>query len=109
MGMIEHMVIYGLSLYRYNCHIKMCQYSQVINISSIDLHYWLSVHNDDLFQCVVIMNCSTGNLLFIKMINIQVLSKYMRFALDLWGHLWYTSSALDCWSTGRVSDPAPGA
>ena len=27
----------------------------------------------------------------------------------MWGCLWYRGSVLDCWSTGRVIDPAPGA
>ena len=26
-----------------------------------------------------------------------------------WRHLWYSGSALDCWSTGRAIDPALGA
>ena len=25
------------------------------------------------------------------------------------GRLWYSGSTLDCWSTGQVTNPAPGA
>ena len=28
---------------------------------------------------------------------------------SMWRHTWYSFRALDCWSTGRVIDPAPWA
>ena len=32
-----------------------------------------------------------------------------KYFFPIAGHPWYSSSALDCWSTGQVIDPAPGA
>ena len=29
--------------------------------------------------------------------------------VNVWEHLWYSGSVLDCWSMGREINPAPGA
>ena len=62
----------------------------------------------------------TSSIILYKLQKLDCTSSQLCVSISQWalwyplnekngGHLWYSSSALDCWSTDQAIDPAPGA